>query len=145
MAKKVDYCSHIREGQARQYMRVSGPQHDVIICWRCQQESGQYLAQVQDLVSQLNKLAQPEKQRKTTSAPTEIFKRGDQVFVTYNHRTVSAIVSKAAQHGRSFLVSFDGLLGDYSGALVVEWKDSRFVDAIYENEVVITRASDHID
>lgn len=89
MAKKVDYCSHIREGQARQYMRVSGPQYDLIICWKCQQESGQYLAQVQDLVSELKKLVQPEKQTETTSAPTEIFKRGDQVFVTYQHRTVS--------------------------------------------------------
>ena len=145
MAKKVDYCSHIKAGQARQYMRVSGRQYDLIICWKCQQESGQYLAQVQDLVSELNKLVQPEKQTQTTGAPTEIFKRGDQVFVTYSHHTVSAIVSKAAEHGRSFLVSFDGVLGDYSGALVVEWKGSCFVDAIHETEVVITRVSDHID
>jgi hypothetical protein len=145
MAKKVNYCSHIREGQARQYLRVSGPQYDVIICWKCQQDSGQYLAQVQDLVSELKKLVHPEKQTDTTNAPTEIFRRGDQVLLTYNDHTVSAIVSKAAEHGRSFLLSFDGLLGDYSGALVVEWKDSRFVDAIHETEVLITRVCDHID
>lgn len=57
MSKKpVRYCEHIRKGLMRSYARVIGSQYDLVICWKCQQEGGQFLAQAQDLMNRLKKL-----------------------------------------------------------------------------------------
>ena len=54
--RPVRYCEHIRKGLMRPYARVVGPQYDLVICWKCQQDGGQYIAQVQDLITRLKKL-----------------------------------------------------------------------------------------
>ena len=54
--KQVRYCEHIRKGLMRSYARVTGPQYDLVICWKCQQEGGQFLAQAKDLITRLKQL-----------------------------------------------------------------------------------------
>ena len=54
--KQVRYCEHIRKGLMRSYARITGPQYDLVICWKCQQEGGQFLAQAKDLITRLKQL-----------------------------------------------------------------------------------------
>jgi len=54
--KQVRYCEHIRKGWMRSYARVTGPQYDLVLCWKCQQEGGQFLTQIEDLITRLKQL-----------------------------------------------------------------------------------------
>lgn len=76
--------------------------------------------------------------------PPDIFKHGDQVFVTHAYKTTFAVVTLASKNGRSLILSFNAMLGGYGGWMPVLWSETRFIDLIQSEEVVITRVSDHV-
>lgn len=70
-----------------------------------------------------------------------IFKKGDQVYITYNQRTVEGVVVLASENGRSLMLGFATFLGEYVGMMPVlrgESEDSDFEDIIRHRVAVVT-------
>ncbi len=54
--KEVRHCEHIQAQEARPYMRLSGPEYDLIVCWKCQNDSAPYLNKLSEITDRLKSL-----------------------------------------------------------------------------------------
>jgi hypothetical protein len=74
----------------------------------------------------------------------DILKRGDFVHVTFQGRTVRAMVTIASPDARSLMIMFDGMLGGFVGMMPLLWREARpgleagYVDLIQHAPAVVT-------
>jgi hypothetical protein len=65
-------------------------------------------------------------------------KRGDKIELTYDDRTVEAVVTMASDNGRSLVVEFEALLIPYIGTMpLLQQEDGSFVDLMVGRPVVV--------
>ena len=57
-------------------------------------------------------------------------RRGDYVEVTFEGRTLPAMVTLASENGKSLMLMFDGMLGGYAGMMPVLWSQDHYEDLI---------------
>lgn len=76
------------------------------------------------------------------AGPDPPFARGAFVHVTYEGRTLAAMVVLASTDGVSLAIMFDGLLGGYVGMMPILWheQDREYHDLFTRGVVVITPA-----
>lgn len=70
------------------------------------------------------------------------FARGEMVRVTYLGRTVEAEIILASSNGRSLMLQFDAILGNYVGMMPVLEVDGLYHDLLTSNEVSIEKLPD---
>jgi hypothetical protein len=76
----------------------------------------------------------------------EIFlplKKGELVFITYEHRTVAGVVEMASSNGVSLMLAFDAMLGGFVGMLPCLWDGKEFRDLVQHKIVTVTRQREH--
>lgn len=75
--------------------------------------------------------------------PDEPFVRGMFVHVTFDGRTITAMVTLASDNGSSLVIMFDAVLGGYVGMMPLRWSgaDRAFHDLIHDRVAVVTRAT----
>lgn len=68
------------------------------------------------------------------------FRTGDDVVMTYEGRTVQAVVALASSNGRSLMLTWnDGMLGGHVGMMPVFREESgRYVSLMEWQEVILT-------
>ena len=74
--------------------------------------------------------------------PSPKLKSGDRARVTFESRTVDAVVFFASENGRSLFIVFEAILGGYVGEMPVLWKDGSFYDLVTNQVVSIERQTD---
>lgn len=77
----------------------------------------------------------------TAACPDEPLRKGMFVHLTFDGRTVLAVVALVSENGRSLIFGFEALLGGYAGAMPVALQDDgTYVDLFHGRSVVITPA-----
>ena len=65
--------------------------------------------------------------------------RGQFVWVTFEGRTVAAMVGLAAPNGESAILLFEGILGGYVGMMPIAWQETgEYADLLTGRPVVVT-------
>jgi len=60
--KEVKYCEHVKAETARPYMRLSGQEYDLIVCWTCQNQAAPYVEKLNSIAGRLNDLTKMRSQ-----------------------------------------------------------------------------------